>query len=231
MANNDFILHGEYDIKNIFGKQLKKIREARGMSLYELLCYINEEEIDTNIDYPTKQNRERKIRLWEHGSTQPPMSDVYRLCEILDCDFEYLIGKQDTYRRDCYSASEYLDIDYKAIEIIKNYEYPERRILQDLILTGHLFSILRSLRHIIFSRYKKITIKDPDMMGATGEEMIATADTSFDIYKFIARQSFDRACDYVYDQYKEAAEGKHEEAQQFIYEMNDLINSFNEEGE
>lgn len=77
-----------HTIKNDFSKNFKKIRKAQGytqVNFVEKYCK----------DYGEKAISVYTIKNWEQGRTVPELQTIWNLCEIFNCDIDYLFGRID----------------------------------------------------------------------------------------------------------------------------------------
>lgn len=77
-----------HTIKNDFSKNFKKIRKAQGytqVTFVEKYCK----------DYGEKAISVYTIKNWEQGRTVPELQTIWDLCEIFNCDIDYLFGRID----------------------------------------------------------------------------------------------------------------------------------------
>ncbi len=86
-------MFNRYNI-NDFGNRLKIIRKARK---------ISQDKLADNI--PITRG---SVIAWEkdNNSRIPSVETMIRLCEVLDCDLDYLLGRCDTYHRETAEISE-----------------------------------------------------------------------------------------------------------------------------
>lgn len=61
-------------------------------------------------DYSSNYNEdiEQRSKKWFTRKNLPGMEVMFNLCELLDCDFEYLLGNQEDFRREYRNAGDYL---------------------------------------------------------------------------------------------------------------------------
>lgn len=90
----------------VFGERLKELRKASGFTQGELY-----EKISGNKESKT-------IRNWERGKTMPNVSDLLKLCEIFNCDCDYLLGRIDAKTHDLEFISEMTGLTEGAIKIL-----------------------------------------------------------------------------------------------------------------
>lgn len=67
--------------KTIFGKNVKMLREERGLGQIELAEIL---QVSKGI-----------ISMWENGLSDPKMSSLIALSKFFDCTIDYLVGLED----------------------------------------------------------------------------------------------------------------------------------------
>ena len=77
-----------HTIKNDFSKNFKKIRKAHGYTQVNFVEKYCE-------DYGEKAISVYTIKNWEQGRTVPELQTIWDLCEIFNCDIDYLFGRID----------------------------------------------------------------------------------------------------------------------------------------
>lgn len=77
-----------YTIKNDFSKNFKKIRKDHG---YTQASFKEKYE----KIYGKKTITVETIRNWEQGRNVPELQTIWKLCEIFNCDIDYLFGRID----------------------------------------------------------------------------------------------------------------------------------------
>lgn len=60
----------------------------------------------------------KKVERWETGKSEPSVSELQRLCDVLECDPEYLLGTCDTPRTMTKSVMEVTGLSQKAVEAL-----------------------------------------------------------------------------------------------------------------
>ncbi len=69
------------DYKSQFGKNLKMLREEKGIGQIELAEKLNVSK--------------GSISLWENGLREPTMSSLIVLAKFFGCSIDYLVGLED----------------------------------------------------------------------------------------------------------------------------------------
>lgn len=90
----------------VFAERLKELRKAAGFTQAELYEKIS------------GSNESKTIRNWEYGKTMPNGQDLLKLCEIFNCDCDYLLGRIDAKTHDLQFISEKTGLTEDAIKIL-----------------------------------------------------------------------------------------------------------------
>jgi len=83
--------------KILFADRLRNAREAKGLTQKELAQLFNEKYGKGSID--GTGGMYGSIKKWENG-TMPTLDRISNLCELLDCDLDYLTGKIKELKRE-----------------------------------------------------------------------------------------------------------------------------------
>lgn len=92
-------------MNNILGIRLKERRNLKGITQEELGKYIGKQKA--------------AVQKYESGQRQPPTEILKKICDILECTSDYLIGRADNPNGVCY------DLEDNEIGLI-SLEYPEK---------------------------------------------------------------------------------------------------------
>ena len=69
-------------------------------------------------EYGSLDSKRKKIAKWENGYAEPSASEFRRLCNVLECDPEYLWGNINTPRRNTQTVMEATNLSQKAVETL-----------------------------------------------------------------------------------------------------------------
>lgn len=90
----------------IFGERLKKLRKEKGY--------------DTQEIFANKINRSKEtIRNWEQGRNIPEIKDLLELCEFLNCDMDYLLGRIECKTHDLAFIAKETGLTEDAIDLLR----------------------------------------------------------------------------------------------------------------
>ena len=118
--------------------------KAKNLSLFDIFKYLYPDKADVYITSTDKNNAVKKIRNWQDGYAMPQtLNEFLKLCELFDCDVEYLTGKQNYARRDNLNAIERTGLAYDTVDIISNYPSEHKQIIDLLAFSGILEDLLK----------------------------------------------------------------------------------------
>lgn len=111
----------------VFSNRLKKAREHAGITSAEKMSEL------IGIASRTYQNYESANE--NYVDKLPNIENISKICEICDCDFDYLIGKNpdNIFKKEYAESAEILGLSYEAYENIKKYEQDSKDLLSHLI--------------------------------------------------------------------------------------------------
>lgn len=121
-------IKSEAKFDSLVSKRYKRANEKTLNNAYRRFYadYLNQNDEDIS----------QKVRKWrgldkQNESYIPAIEDLLKICNVLDCDIDYLLSDQEQPRKEISSASDYLNIKYEAAEKIKNYH--EKTIVNAMI--------------------------------------------------------------------------------------------------
>ena len=152
------------DNNEIFGKQLRKQRMKMGYTQATLAQAM------TNLGGGV---HEKSIAAWERGEGCKT-AYIPVLCQILDCDTEYLFGNSFTPHKEIESASSTTGLSVKAIEVLQKIksttittdDNPYLVALNSLLESKHGDYFLSELFFYLYGDYKWATLCGEDVEGA-----------------------------------------------------------------
>lgn len=135
-----------------FGKRVQGLRKNKGLTQAELA-----EKMDVS---------EEAVKRWEQGRSTPSKESLDKISNFFQCDYDYLLGRQDTPNKIYQHISEYTGLSERAVSILataKTEGSPLVNIINSLILddTGILAKLQQSITadYGVASRF--IEIDDP----------------------------------------------------------------------
>ena len=164
----------------------------------------------------------RKIINWIDGFAMPDsISILLDICDLLDCEPGYLLGKQEEYHRGIISASTEIGLNDESIRLIKNYPMEIKKLLDGLILNGddRLLKLLNTIYTYVLEAHHSIirlevegsdslttqlNIEDK-FIGATPNTGNTLFDISRQMLKYSATSTLDKILTDVYNQYIDEA--------------------------
>ena len=105
-----------------FGDKLKKLRNIRGLTQEKFA-----DEMNISLD---------TVKNWEQGYNSPSIDTLVDIAEYLKCDFDYLIGQQETPSKEYAHISDMIGISEAAaarLSIAKGQQSPVLNVLSQLI--------------------------------------------------------------------------------------------------
>lgn len=163
-----------------FKKRLKERMNQKSIDTKEFAKRLYNYGSDSDLweSYEKKSTDIRKIQKWLKGNNEPKNIDELRkICDILDCDFSYLLGDSPIANFNNKKVGEWLGLDEIVVSNIKGYDKATKLFMTLLVraaeynnrLEDILKELIRILRiHANNSSYKTITIKD-DITGDVDE--------------------------------------------------------------
>lgn len=108
--------------KQQFGLRLQKIRIQKGFKTQTELgdAYKNKFGAIRNRKDKETNSMQRTIQSWETGKSVPPCTVLTNLCELLDCDADYLLGRLDNSTHDLNFICNQTHLEEKTIKDLKH---------------------------------------------------------------------------------------------------------------
>lgn len=98
-----------------FGGRVQKLRHEKGLQRGELYEKLFPNTADTD-----PESKSRTIRNWESNTNAPDLDTLVKLCDILECDSDYLLGRTASHTtRKMAAACEITGLSEPAINILK----------------------------------------------------------------------------------------------------------------
>jgi len=124
--------------KIIFGKRLKKARKAAG--------YRTQSQLAESLKI-TKDT----IENWEQGKAYPTIDGFLRLCDLLGCSTDYLLGRIDEKNHDVQFIHDFTGLDGNAIDELHGYHADAQHILSGLIVSSDFHLLLLRIERLMWS--------------------------------------------------------------------------------
>ncbi|MCI8296949.1 MAG: hypothetical protein HFG22_13935 [Lachnospiraceae bacterium] len=216
------------NLSKVFGERLKNllIKHHEGKNKKEWALIILEKIDPDKAHICTspldKAYATRKIINWIDGFAMPDsISILLDICDLLDCEPGYLLGKQEEYHRGIISASTEIGLNDESIRLIKNYPMEIKKLLDGLILNGddRLLKLLNTIYTYVLEAHHSIirlevegsdslttqlNIEDK-FIGATPNTGNTLFDISRQMLKYSATSTLDKILTDVYNQYIDEA--------------------------
>lgn len=145
---------------------------------YKLLQKLDENLANSCKNSIDRNNATAIIRKWRNplNKEMPNLQTALKLCEILNCDINYIYGLSSIKNQNDFLASEYLGLNQGTIKRIKDYPEIIRELIdimvckEDDILKYILFNILQYVRNFNVPRMTIQTISDEKPRELSYEE-------------------------------------------------------------
>lgn len=153
-----------------FNEKLEKRMKQKNMVTKEfaemLYNYGSDSDLCNSPDNKSSlKSHVRKVQKWIAGDAEPAnIEELKKICDILDCDFDYLLGDALIANLSNKKVGEWLGLDEVTISNIKDYDEIYKIFLSCLVRSKNGDILLEFLRTMFLhsgnSSNKKITIED-----------------------------------------------------------------------
>lgn len=125
---------------------------TKGLTLFDVYTHLYPEKASVCKTSTDRNFAIRKIRNWQDGFSMPKtINELLSLCELFDCDVEYIIGKQRHFRNDSLDAIERTGLDEITIEELSKLSTTEKHIVNALFSrTIGSFNLLKLIKEMLF---------------------------------------------------------------------------------
>lgn len=212
----------------IFGKKLSDLLKdrypdkTRNERAFIILEKTNPDKAHDCINALDKANAIRRIINWMDGFAMPDsISILLDICDLLDCEPGYLLGRQEEYHRGIISVAAETGLNNESIRLLKNYPIEIKKLLDKLILNGgdRLLKLLSAIYTYVLEAHHSIIrleVKGSDSLttqlsiedkfiGAAPNEGNTLPDISRQMLKYSATSTLDKILTGVYNQYIDEA--------------------------
>lgn len=216
------------NLSKVFGERLKDLLSERhkGKNKKEwaliILEKIDPDKAHICTSHLDEAYATRKIINWIDGFAMPDsVSILLDICDLLDCEPGYLLGRQKDYHRGIISASAETGLNDESIRLIKHYPMEIKKLLDKLILSGgdRLLKLLNSIHTYVLEAHHSIIrleIKGSDSLttqlniedkfiAATPNKGNTLPDISRQMLKYSVTSILDKILTDVYNQYIDEA--------------------------
>lgn len=106
----------------IFSKRLRECRKRKFSSQQEFAdAYMNRFGLIRQGKKTTDNNMFGTIQSWEQGKSEPTASVLSNICDLLECDADYLLGRINERTHDISDAQKYTGLSSQALEQLHEY--------------------------------------------------------------------------------------------------------------
>lgn len=218
----------EKNLCKIFGDRISNLLDkrypdtTRNDQAFKILEKIEPDKAQVCKTPLDKADAAHRIINWIGGRSMPDsISILLDICDLLDCEPGYLLGRQEEYHRGIIFASSETGLNDESIRLIKNYPIEIKKLLDNLILNGgdRLLNLLNAIYTYVLEAHHSIirlevkgsnslttqlTIED-NLIGATPNEGNTLPDISRQMLKYSATSTLDKILTSVYNQYIDEA--------------------------
>ena len=135
---------------------------------FELLQKLDADKANDCKNSIDRNNATATIRKWRNplNKEMPTLQTALKLCEILECDIEYIFGISDIKNKNNFRASSYLGLNQKTIQGIKDYSDIIKELIDVMVCNDNdtlkyiLINILQYVRYFNIPRMTVQTISD-----------------------------------------------------------------------
>lgn len=120
--------------KSIFSERLKDLRKSKGYKTQKDLAFAMQKKY--------KIGSEISVKNWEskRNISLPGIDCLEALCNLLECDADYLLCRQDEPRKAITTIADEIGLGYETIKKIEEYTPIQKTVLRDLINNDNIFS-------------------------------------------------------------------------------------------
>lgn len=106
----------------IFSERLRECRKRKFSSQQEFAdAYMNRFGLIRQGKKTTDNNMFGTIQSWEQGKSEPTASVLSNICDLLECDADYLLGRINERTHDISDAQKYTGLSSQALEQLHEY--------------------------------------------------------------------------------------------------------------
>lgn len=106
----------------IFSERLRECRKRKFSSQQEFAdAYMNRFGLIRQGKKTTDNNMFGTIQSWEQGKSEPTASVLSNICDLLECDADYLLGRINERTHDISDAQKYTGLSAQALEQLHEY--------------------------------------------------------------------------------------------------------------
>ena len=119
----------------IFTQRLQECRKRKYSSQQAFAdAYMKRFGLIREIKKTKDHNMFGTIQSWEQGKSTPSADVLANICDLLDCDADYLLGRIDQRTHDINDAHRYTGLSAEALEQLHQYhedlqEYPDPEVI------------------------------------------------------------------------------------------------------
>lgn len=139
------------------GEKIKNLRKRENLTQEEFA-------VNLNISLDTVKN-------WEQGYNYPSVDMLVTIAEYFKCDFDYLLGKQDTPNKEYKHFSEYTGLSEEAIKTLL-YFCRKGSVLPEILENKDFIFYLDEIINEKYKAFFKFYFHNPDDFSMNSEDTI-----------------------------------------------------------
>ena len=122
----------------IFKERLQECRRRKYSSQQAFAdAYMNRFGLIRDIKKTRDHNMFGTVQSWEQGKSTPSADVLANICDLLDCDADYLLGRIDQRTHDINDAHRYTGLSAEALEQLHQYhedlqKYPDPEVIYEM---------------------------------------------------------------------------------------------------
>lgn len=106
----------------IFSERLRECRKRKFSNQQEFAdAYMNRFGLIRQGKKTTDNNMFGTVQSWEQGKSEPTASVLSNICDLLECDADYLLGRINERTHDISDAQKYTGLSSQALEQLHEY--------------------------------------------------------------------------------------------------------------
>lgn len=107
---------------------------------------LRKQKYETQSDFAEALNVSiDSVRNWEQGRILPEMETLFKICDLLDCDLDYLTGRIEQKTHDLQYISDYMGLSEETINTLTALPGTQKELLCKMIETKDFVSVMSDI--------------------------------------------------------------------------------------